>query len=184
MKNLIIAVLTASTIWSLALILRDRGLGKENDKELLEEAISALSGSPIYGDKISVTVNGNSYMMHKIYNPYLLALLGCTGGIACASGNALIISNIFRRMPESVQSGIIAHESGHMINGHRVTKMLQFNRAFGGQESLKLEIEADRTASAIVGKDVMLDTLRYLLTLPLVSKKEIHKRIHTLEKEA
>lgn len=180
MKKIIIALMSAVSIAETALILRDRGLGKEDDKSMLSEAVNALSGSLVFGETVTMEYKGQTYAMVKKYNPYLLSFLGCTGGIACTSGTLIVTSNIFRRMPKNIQKGTIAHEFGHMINGHAPSKKLQFSRIIGGSDSLKYELEADRTATAMVGTDTMISTLEYLLTIPFINKRELGKRLAAL----
>lgn len=184
MKKLIAAMTAVSTVTSVLMVLRDRGLGKEDDRALISDAASAVAGLPVNGEAVTIMHDGKGYTMYKLYNPYLMCFLGCTGGIACTSGSVIVVSDVFRKLPDDVQEGIIAHEFGHVINGHQGSRKLQFNRMAGGSKSLSLEMEADRTAALIAGRKTMLRTLRHMMTLPFMNKRELRKRIHALEKEA
>lgn len=181
MTVLLSAITGLSLIQYVFMLLRDRGLGKEDDKSMLSESMTALAGGIIYGETVTVNYKGIGYSMVKKFNPYLMSFTGCLGGIACTSGNLLLVSNIFRKMPADIQSGIVAHEFGHMVCGHKPERKHQFSRMFGGSDAVALEYEADAAACEIVGRDLMMATLEYMLHERFINRREIMKRISHLK---
>lgn len=162
-----------------------RGLGKENDMQLMEDATNRISGFVPEADDV-VVINDNE--LHVSYNPYMQLFTNSMGSIACIINgtNEVYVDNRYRNMSASTQYAILCHEMGHRHNNHVANKDYAINRIkhiMHGQV-LNMELEADAYAASIVGTDAMITALQELATyLHGISKKEINLRINHLRKE-
>lgn len=162
-----------------------RGIGKENDKQLIENAAIRISGLVPKADDV-VIINDNE--LHVSYNPYLQLFTNTMGSIACIINdtNEVYVDNRYRSMSKSTQYAILCHEMGHKYHNHTVNKWYAVNRikhAVCGQV-LNIELEADAYAASIVGTNAMISALQELNTyLHGIAKKEVNLRINHLRKE-
>lgn len=162
-----------------------RGLGKENDAKLMEDATSRTIGIIPEADDVIII---NDDELHVSYNPYMQLFTNSMGSIACIINgtNEVYVDNRYRNMSASTQYAILCHEMGHRYNNHVAKKGYAINRIkhiMHGQV-LNMELEADAYAASIVGTDAMITALQELATyLHGISKKEINLRINHLRKE-
>lgn len=97
--------------------------------------------------------------------------------------HVILHDSAFDKVPNYVKKFFVAHEAGHAINGdldnidEDLAKKLILQRAFGILP--KMEIEADRYAASIMGKDIAKKSLMFMIrntNLPWISKLEMIKR--------
>ena len=188
-KDLLRKVLNVYAVLSTSYIVYEfikcRGLGKENDAKLMEDATSRINGFVPEADNV-VIIDDNE--LHVSYNPYMQLFTNSMGSIACIINgtNEVYVDNRYRNMSASTQYAILCHEMGHRYNKHVAKKDYAINRIkhiMHGQV-LNMELEADAYAASIVGTDAMISALQELGTyLHGISKKEINLRINHLRKE-
>ena len=162
-----------------------RGLGKENDMQLMEDATNRISGFVPEADDV-VVINDNE--LHVSYNPYMQLFTNSMGSIACIINgtNEVYVDNRYRSMNTSTQYAILCHEMGHRYYNHVAKKGYAMERIkyIMHGNVLNMELEADAYAASIVGTDAMISALQELGTyLHGISKKEINLRINHLRKE-
>ena len=162
-----------------------RGLGKEDDGRLMEDATCRMSGFVPDADDV-IIIQDNE--LHVSYNPYIQLLTNSMGSIACIINgtNEVYVDNRYRNMSVSTQYAILCHEMGHRYHNHASKKgyaMARIKHVMYGQV-LKMELEADAYAASVVGTDAMITALQELGSyLHGISKKEINLRINYLRKE-
>lgn len=162
-----------------------RGLGKENDMQLMEDATGRISGFVPEADDV-IVINDNE--LHVSYNPYLQLLTNSMGSIACIINgtNEVYVDNRYRNMSTSTQYAILCHEMGHRYHNHTAKKgyaIERFKCVMCGQV-LNIELEADAYAASIIGVNAMISALQELGTyLHGIAKKEVNLRINHLRKE-
>ena len=162
-----------------------RGLGKENDMKLMEDATGRISGFIPEADNV-VVINDNE--LHVSYNPYIQLLTNSMGSIACIINdtNEVYVDNRYRSMSASTQYAILCHEMGHRYHNHTANKWYAVNRIkyIACGKVLNMELEADEYAASIIGTNAMISALQELGTyLHGIAKKEINLRINHLRKE-
>jgi hypothetical protein len=174
--------LLMSTIYTGIKFLQCRGLGKENDKLLISNAIERMTGFGIEADSI-VTIDDTD--LHVSYNPYFQLLTNSLGGVAAMiPGTTEVFTDAqFRRMSLSTQMAILAHELGHFKCQHKVDLLYSIKRPMAIMRGrvLKVELEADEYACNIVGSQIMISALEEMKKIPGISKKELNLRIRYIK---
>lgn len=188
-RNLLRNVLRVYAILSTSYVtyefIKCRGLGKEDDAKLMEDATSRINGFIPDADDV-IIIDDNE--LHVSYNPYMQLFTNSMGSIACIINgtNEVYVDNRYRSMSTSTQYAILCHEMGHRYYNHVAKKGYAIERikhVMHGQV-LNMELEADAYAASIVGKDAMITALKELGTyLHGIPKKEINLRINHLRKE-
>ena len=162
-----------------------RGLSKEDDAKLIENATGRISGFVPEADDV-IIIDDNE--LHVSYNPYIQLFTNSMGSIACIINdtNEVYVDNRYRNMSTSTQYAILCHEMGHRYYNHVAKKDYAINRikhVIHGNV-LKMELEADTYAASIIVTNAMISALQELATyLHGISKKEINLRINYLRKE-
>ena len=177
--------LLASTLYDAYNFIQCRGLGKENDKQLLANVADRITGFEIDPDEI-IKIKDDTLQVS--YNPYMQVILRSMGGIACVINdtNEVYVDDRFRRMSKSTQYAILCHEMGHRHHGHTAGKGYAIKKIFNVMHGkvLDIELEADNYAASIVGIDAMIEALQEMCTyVHGLSRKEANLRIKHLEKK-
>lgn len=95
---------------------------------------------------------------------------------------AVLHDSYFDNLPEYVKRFFIAHEVGHAANGDlEITESESIKNVIKRVIGIlpKMEVEADRYAASIIGKDVVKKAIKFMVmktNLPLNSKIELVKR--------
>lgn len=170
--------LLTSTIYTGVKFLQCRGLGKEDDKRLIENAIDAIMGFDVDPDMV-ITIDDTD--LHVSYNPYFQLFTISLGGIASViPGTTKIFTDAqFRSMSPDTQKAILAHELGHYKCQHAVDLLYPFKRiaAIACGSVARVELEADEYACSVVGSQIMIKALEEMKKIPDISKKELNLRI-------
>ena len=177
--------LLASTLYDAYNFIQCRGLGKENDKQLLANVADRITGFEIDPDEV-IKIKDDT--LNVSYNPYMQVILRSMGGIACVINdtNEVYVDNRFRRMSKSTQYAVLCHEMGHRHYGHVAKKGYAIKRIVNVMHGkvLKMELEADNYAASVIGINEMIEALQELCTyVHGLSRQEVKLRIKYLEKK-
>lgn len=181
--NLMKAYMAVSTVYTSVKFMQCRGVGKEDDKRMINNAVDRISGFGIECDKI-VTLDDTELSVS--FNPWLHLLTNNLGCIALVVNGTteVFTDNNFRRMSPETQKAVLAHELGHYKCGHKPGVLYQLDRlkAIVCNKVLDMELEADLYAAKLVGFKTYLKALHELSKVNGVSKKEIRLRMQYLKK--
>lgn len=99
----------------------------------------------------------------------------------------IVIDDIFEKIPVQYQRFMIEHEKAHCILGHLEfeDEYAPLKRLLPNSKEEIMEYEADVRAARNTSKDLAIGALTWMIdniSLPLLSKVEIKRRIRRLEK--
>ena len=142
-----------------------------------------------YGDEYEMEILG-----HKVlYNPIMMGKAAVAGVTPSIFGNEekIYVDKIFLSLSENTKKFVVAHELGHLVNGHMkgsLVKLIMLNSFRGFVCSLnpatQREFEADRYALHFLSKEDCISALKELSTIKLgvVAKLEFILRIREMER--
>lgn len=148
LTKLYVGYLSTSTFYICAKFAKSRGLGKENDRLLIDNALDAMVGD--YDATKDKIINIDDTKFSIAYNPYVHLFTLQTGSIASINGTMIIVDNVFRKLSKRTQYFVLMHEIGHYHYNHRPENYLLYfaNRfkAIVSGKVLDMELEADSFA--------------------------------------
>lgn len=175
-----VGIMAAQTIALVSICIKKRGhyKGQQSDWEMIQDASLAMYGQEVYGIAPEKIVNVDGTEMYIIFNPYMMVVCSTNIAMSVPNNNSVIVDADFMKLSEDTQTFIVAHEIGHLKNGH---KGKQFKRMFATEDSLRIEYEADEYAMRVVGYDAAVKALKEVTSyVSYMARKEIHKRIRHL----
>jgi Zn-dependent peptidase ImmA (M78 family) len=128
--------------------IKARGVGKEDDLNMINEVYNKVMGLPCTPDKI-ININGTDLSVS--YNPYMHLCCKNLGSIASrmVNTNEVYVDNTFRKMSKTTQLFILCHELGHIKCKHdNISSSYNRDRlkAVMKDQVLDIELEADAYA--------------------------------------
>ena len=100
----------------------------------------------------------------------------------------IAVDDTFMKAPSHIKNAFIYHEIGHIVCGHlansdNLSASKRLALAIGGAVSEK-ELEADRYAASYLGKNIMIDALKWMRnsgTVTYLGRRELRIRIKALK---
>lgn len=136
-------------------------------------------GLPVYDTK-TITINDTAYALTVLYNPYMVASVGCMIAICCYNcfnQVVVFVDDRFMSLSEDAKTFTINHELGHLY--HRHYSMIATTRTLDNEHA------ADSYACTKSNSNTAIKALKEIKSLLkgfkyLKSRKELNLRIKAL----
>ena len=179
LKKAIKVIIKAYPVFDLVrtayVMIKSRGKNVD-DKVLIEQACEMMVGiCPVNTEEVKV----GDETLHCVFNPYFLLFIGRLGcsAIVFPENKLVVYDNTFRKLSQESKIAILAHELGHIKKNHKagISYMLKRKAYVLIDKIMPMELEADRYAVSIVGKERFIEALTSVST-----GKEVRLRVKAI----